>query len=486
MKEKLKIKKWGWENAAELTKSPENILKDFKVWVKQVVVLSAIRSHDFNTTDKLIFLWEALESWDDYDDKLEEILDFHLKIVWKKLDLDTSSIEKVIIDSFTKLRTDILYWKDNKKDIPSKTNDFLINTKEWFRSILWFWEELSAIINTDVIANSFKEKLKIKYISLSSIAQNLSDDLSESEIFKDLSNKISFLIKDYLRWGYIVILPGYIGWFEKGIENAIWRGYTDATAAMSSVWLAKDYEVVLEIQKSVEWILSADPRLLENSPRLIKKIDYLTAKEITWVRWAQAKLLHPQVLRKELQKIAIKVHLFDPFSDGVWTVISKEKDSNSSWVEFIWWRNNITVFSISSWKMSDRWILSSIFEIVQKYTSVDIISTSETEISFTIDSHLTDLELEDIRDKIKYKLHIKENGFINFVKYDKTKALVFCIWQNLSHELGSLARAATALSKWWINIEMVSQWMMERAMIFWVKWDKMKGAINLLHKEFIG
>lgn len=27
-------------------------------------------------------------------------------------------------------------------------------------------------------------------------------------------------------------------------------------------------------------------------------------------------------------------------------------------------------------------------------------------------------------------------------------------------------KAATALSKWWINIEMVSQWIMERAIVF--------------------
>jgi len=32
MTEKLKVKKWGWENASELINSPKNIAKDFKKW----------------------------------------------------------------------------------------------------------------------------------------------------------------------------------------------------------------------------------------------------------------------------------------------------------------------------------------------------------------------------------------------------------------------------------------------------------------------
>ena len=116
---------------------------------------------------------------------------------------------------------------------------------------------------------------------------------------------------------------------------AIWRWYSDATASMTAVWLSRIFDVTLEIQKSVIWMLSTDPWLLEKwKPKLIEKIDYLTAKEITWTRWAQAKLLHNQVLRKELQEAWIKVHLFDPFKSTKWTIISREKNIDSSWVSY--------------------------------------------------------------------------------------------------------------------------------------------------------
>lgn len=44
MLKQLKVKKWWWENAAELTKSPTNVVNDFTDWIKQVVVVSAMRS----------------------------------------------------------------------------------------------------------------------------------------------------------------------------------------------------------------------------------------------------------------------------------------------------------------------------------------------------------------------------------------------------------------------------------------------------------
>jgi aspartokinase len=41
--------------------------------------------------------------------------------------------------------------------------------------------------------------------------------------------------------------------------------------------------VVIEIQKTVKGLLSADPRLLENPSRvkILKEVDYLIAREIT-------------------------------------------------------------------------------------------------------------------------------------------------------------------------------------------------------------
>ena len=415
------------------------------------------------------------------------IWEFHLSLSNEKYKWDRNRLAKIIKKRFKELWDNISEYIDNQDKIkPSKENDYLINTSNWNISILWFWEIISADIQSAILKNLKIDWLKAQTVDLNNVTENIDLDGTQNEIFTELSREIADRINTILDNNQIAILPWYIPWFENGIENAIWRWYSDATASMTAVWLAKCFDVVLEIQKSVEWMLSADPRLLEDSlPKLIEKIDYLTAKEITGTRWAQAKLLHSQVLRKELQDAWIKVHLFNPFESWKWTIIGKEKDENSSGVEFIWWRENVTFFTVSSWRMSDKWIIADVFSIVKKYTSVDIIWTSETEISFTIDNELTQEKLDEMAEKIRIKLGIKEDWYEDYIKYECGKALIFCVGQNLLQHKWILWKAAIALWNEWIDIEIVSQWIAQRAMIFGIAWDKMKQAVNALHREFI-
>ncbi len=79
--------------------------------------------------------------------------------------------------------------------------------------------------------------------------------------------------------------------------------------------------------------MSIDPRLLSDPSKahLIPNIDYTTAREMIGERGAQAKLLHNQVLRDELQKAGVKVRLFDPsFTGHSGTTISNTKNTHSS------------------------------------------------------------------------------------------------------------------------------------------------------------
>ena len=486
--ENLLVKKWWWENAAELIKSPQNIVKDFSLWTKQIIVVSALRSAVFNTTDMLKNIWKELVEERINREKIIELIDniryFHLSIIQEKLGWENLELIKKVNDFFDKFKNDILYYIENIKIIPSSGNDYIINTRSWKNiSLIWFWEDLSAQIQSIVINALNIEWLSSEVADLSWVLDSINQDQKESDIFRELSQKVSMIVSRILDSWKVPIIWWFIPWFIRWIENTIWRWYTDAVAAMVSVWFAGDYDVILEIQKAVSGIMSADPRLLDkwNEARLIEALDYITAREITWVRWAQAKLLHSQVLREELQKAWIKVRLFNPFEEWKWTIISSWKLCKSRWVEYVWWRENIIYISVSSTKMMPKWVLFSIFWVVKDYASVDIVSTSETEVSFTIDGWISIEELNEMRKRIAESLEID----IDDVTYFKNKALVYCIWQNLFNNIWSSWKLTTALSKWWVNIEMSSQWVQERAMIVWIDWSDFRKAINLLHREFI-
>jgi len=488
---KLVVKKWWGENAAEFKSSPDNVLNDFKKKVNQIIVVSAIRTPNFNTTDRLIKLWKELSN-DIIDEKkvikiINKIRDLHLDLLIIKILSTRWDTYIDVYNFFEDFKYDIFYYILNRDIFPSKENDYLINTANHNISILWFGEKVSAFIQKELLNWLSDYWLHSESVDLDDFVTEYDLYLTENELFLELSNRISNLISNILDKWFIPIVPGYIWWFVNWIENTFWRGYTDVTASMLALGFSSENDVTLEIQKSVKWMMSADPRLLdnENDAKIIEKLDYLTTKEIIWVRWAQAKLLNSWVLRRELQEADIRIKLFDPFVDWEWTIISNKKDDLSSWVEYIWWRENIIPFTVSSWKMDDVGILFKVFKVVQEFTSIDIVSTSETEISFTLDGWISKKKLDIMSAKIRKVMWIIKENDEEFVNYKENKALVFCVGQNLKYSLWTLWRASIALGKWWVNIEMVSQWRMERAIAFCIDWKNFKKAINLLHDEFI-
>ena len=315
---------------------------------------------------------------------------------------------------------------------------------------------------------------------------------NQGEVFLHISDKIYQTVQETLSHEKVLVLPWYIWEFEEGIDTVLGRWYTDATAAMLSVWLQNHwYTATLEIQKSVRGILSADPRVLERPEDavILSHIDYTTAREITWDSWAHAKLLHSQALRSELQDAWVNIHIVDPFSDeqgsSVMPKVSDEVLRKTP--VFIGGRKDITFFSISSGKMFERGVLSGIFDIVRNYYTVDIVSTSETEVTFTIDQNqwIENKSFFQMLKQLRNRLSIPENSQGEFIEYEKNKALIFCIGSSLRDRVWVLAQATSALSRQWVNIELASQWRLQRAMVFGIDSRDMQKAVNTLHDIFV-
>ena len=81
-------------------------------------------------------------------------------------------------------------------------------------------------------------------------------------------------------------------------------------------------------------------------------------------------------------------------------------------------------------------ILASLFDIVKNYASVDIVSTSETEVSFTIDGKgIAHHELEEMIVKIREKFELFDDNHMEFVRYEENQGLIFCIGQNMKRNV---------------------------------------------------
>lgn len=131
----LIVKKLWWENAWKIGVNLINILKDFEKGIPQAIVVSAMRDENFNTTDKLIEIWEYLKDWKKEEalEILSTIKSFHIKLISNNNELKDEEenilhkIEKIFQAEEEKIKN-----CDLQECIPTKENDYSI--KDWENS----------------------------------------------------------------------------------------------------------------------------------------------------------------------------------------------------------------------------------------------------------------------------------------------------------------------------------------------------------------
>lgn len=455
-------------------------------------ILSAMREEDtFNTTKLLVQIADLIAEHKTREpiEKLNELRDYHIYLLDKNhSDLkDKEEMRAFIVKEFQKLSEKIAF--RDREFIPTSRNDYSIKSNNKIISLKGFGEVFCA---------KFYKKLcglrgvNIDLVNVSQAKNNIQihESGSQEKIFEDMLNFFRREVQERLLWGKNLIIPGYIWWIEGGIWDTIWEWYSDATAALVAVVvqeaLGANKRVLLEILKSVPGIMTTDPRLLRwthMQAQVIEEMDFWIAKEVVGVRWAQAKLLNSYAMLPQVIRSWIDIRLRDPSdTHSTGTTISHSVESKKTWVEAVLWRKNVAIISMSSFSMNEGFI-AKITEVVKKYASIDIIWTSETEFAFTVD-----MKEWITRDRVEAMIEELENNYLNKFgdKIVKTfhNGLLFCIGHNMK-EAWIFAEAGAALRDKNINVELVSQGLMQRALVVWVaNEDDVELWVQILHDRF--
>lgn len=216
-------------------------------------------------------------------------------------------------------------------------------------------------------------------------------------------------------------------------------------------------------------------------------MDYLTARELTWGSiWWKAKFLHEYALSEEIMNSWIDLKIMNPKKQNLWTTMSSNKDLLSSWVEIVNKRDNITFVKITKASFSE-WVgdIDKIFELVRlRWFSIDMIITSETEVSFS-------LEVKDESTLNEWQTTLKSEFFdnniseINNVVIKKNMTLMHCIGQNLEKDYQTnLAYALITLTSADIKIHYILWVRTKWAIIFPVDTGNAIKSVKLLSKQF--
>ncbi len=208
--------------------------------------------------------------------------------------------------------------------------------------------------------------------------------------------------------GNLHITQGFIASGPDGVTCLLGRGGSDTSAAYLA---ARLQATALEIWTDVPGIFSADPRVVPEA-RLLNRLSYSEAQELASMG---AKVLHPPSVQPA-RRNGIPINIKDtnrPDEPGTRIAIRKERDVAR--VKGVVSRAGITLISMENpamWRQAG--FLADAFAVFKRHGfSVDLISTSESTVTVSLDPQLAihsdeirmSAFLEDLTALCKVKVH---------------------------------------------------------------------------------
>ena len=294
------------------------------------------------------------------------------------------------------------------------------------------------ILSSTIICFAMNAKgIRTNFIDARKMMITSESYLKGEPISEEICARVPGIISEAYKGMDAVITQGFIGSNLQGEQTVLGRGGSDYSASL--IGMAIDAERI-EIWTDVDGVRTADPRRVQNTKEL-EKISFEEAAEMAHFG---AKVLHPLTIEPAVKKnIPIYVlNSMNPSNKGTAILCNELIEDGVKSVSF---KENIRVINIFSTRMiNTSGFLRRVFEIFsESKVSVDLISTSEANISVTVDG------TEKI-DKVVAQL----SEFADVI-VDDDKSQVSVIGKNIVRLNGMLKKTFAPLKK--CNVYMISQ-----------------------------
>ena len=416
----MKIMKFGWTSvwSLEMIQNTAKIIVDSKSsWEEIVVVVSAMSW----VTDTLIGVCDYVAKWDKENvvSILEVLRNKHTEVAHKicNWSCDIRFINQ--INSYISDLEDVIKWITILRQISDRAR----------AKILYFWEILSSLI-VSLAINQLWENSK-NHFSRDVLMCTWKYMDSECDFDKSYE-AVGIYFKNIDLTKEVPVFTWFWWWDQEHNVYLFDRWWSDYVATL--LWRLLEVDSV-EIWTDVDWVMSADPRVVEK-PILWKELDYSVSAEFALV-WA--KILHPKTI-SPVQKIWVPVFIKNTFSpNAYWTKICNLDSRGIKWINI---DDKQIVFTFVDpamiWK---SWYLTDVMKVFSDLKiSIDTISTTETSFSLSIRKKYFSEEL------LKSLDHLKERFELEILE-DISKISI--VWDHIDdYSILSGLREVIMISKW--------------------------------------
>ena len=304
--------------------------------------------------------------------------------------------------------------------------------------------------------------IRTNYIDARRMIVTDDDYLKGEPDMEAISDKVPGVVLGAYEYADAVITQGFVSATAMGEPTVLGRGGSDYSASL--IGMAID-ATRIEIWTDVDGVRTADPRRVDNT----KCLDRISFEEAAEMAHFGAKVLHPLTIEPAVRK-NIPIYVLNSMNpEGQGTAILQSSFIEDG-VKSVSCKENILVINIFSTKMiNTSGFLKKVFAIFSEYkVSVDLISTSEANISVTVDAS------QDIRGVVGALSEFAE------VYVDSDKSQVSVIGKNIVNLKGLLEQTFAPLRD--CRIYMISQGASYVNISFVVDRSALTDVVRQIHK----
>ena len=447
----MKVVKFGGSSLAsgtQVEKVYNIVLSDPN---RKIVVVSAPgkrHSDDIKVTDLLISLGEKTLNGTKAEDEFNTIINRYSSIA------DELGLSHTIIDEIKENLLSIM--KQDKK------------------SSVLFIEAMKASgedNNAKLIAAFFQHRgIEAHYVNPKDAGLFVTDEPGHAQVLPETYENL-YQLRD--RTG-ILIVPGFFGYNKAGDVLTFSRSGSDITGSI----LANGVKAELyENFTDVDAVYAVNPNIVKN-PKGISELTYREMRELSYGGFS---VFHDEALSPTFQAgIPVNVkNTNNPSAPG--TKIVSERENTNGPVVGIASDDGFCSIYIGKYLMNreigfGRRLLQILEDLNLSY---EHLPSGIDDISVILREDQLNEEIEkEVLARIQAELQSDE------VKITRHLALIMVVGEGMRRSVGTTARAAKALAEAHINIDMINQGSSEVSMMFGVRAEDEKRAVQALYNEF--
>ncbi|GEN57221.1 aspartokinase 3 [Halolactibacillus alkaliphilus] len=446
----MKVAKFGGSsvaNAEQLKKVANIIQSDAD---RKIIVVSAPgkrNSDDIKVTDLLIDLGEAYRLGQSHEQELQRVVD-RFEAILEELHLS----KDVLHDIQTRVRKIF----NDGNDLATKLD-----------AIKAIGEDSLAKILSEYLVSL---GMHARYVNPKEAGLILSDQPGSAQIL-DESFK---LIHQLTKHDEIMVIPGFFGYTKEGKLVTFSRGGSDITGSIVAAGVKAD---LYENFTDVDSVYCVNPQIVKNP----KEITSLTYKEMRELSYAGFSVFHAEALIpafKERIPVCIK-NTNNPGAKG--TMIVNEKAETNQAVVGIASDTGFVSLYVSKYLMNreigfGRRLLNILED---EGISFEHTPSGIDDLSVIIrENQLTEEKEAIVINRINKELKP------DTVYIDRRLALIMIVGEGMHSFVGTAAKATKAFEEADVNLEMINQGSSEVSMMFGIKEEGVKRAVQSLYRVF--